>query len=196
VKDTIFWFYQTFRFTGKTKRRWLPDYSGQLQAKTKPKCCCRNHQDYELPLNAFSFERCFWWNRTASGFQFLYSIRFVTNKISRGCNGDLLKSTIKKKTVKMLAYLISRNTLLTKKVPLCCDLGRHRRQVFDTHFTKSLNPFQGGGCYLHNGNCRGVVTTFLLLLFLKWQCVPPPSRYSNTSDRQYKCTNRFREESA
>ncbi|MFV5703080.1 DNA polymerase III subunit alpha [Flavobacterium sp. XS2P12] len=110
---------------------------------------------------------------------------------------DLLKNH--KKTVKMLAYLISRKHVPTKMGAMYFGTWiDHEGAYFDTaHFTKSLEkyPFQGGGCYLLLGTVE-VDYHFPTVTVTKMAKMPffPDPRYSNTSDRQYKVHEQIRED--
>jgi DNA-directed DNA polymerase III PolC len=104
-----------------------------------------------------------------------------------------------KKTVKMLAYLISRKHVPTKMGAMYFGTWiDHEGEYFDTaHFTNSLEkyPFQGGGCYLLLGTVE-VDYHFPTITILKMAKMPfiPDPRYSNTSDRQYKVHEQIRED--
>ncbi|WKL44174.1 DNA polymerase III subunit alpha [Flavobacterium sp. ZE23DGlu08] len=110
---------------------------------------------------------------------------------------DLLKHH--KKTVKMLAYLISRKHVPTKMGAMYFGTWVDiEGEYFDTaHFTKSLEkyPFQGGGCYLLLGTVE-VDYHFPTITISKMAKMPfiPDPRYSNTSDRQYKVHEQIRED--
>ncbi|MFT7335248.1 MAG: DNA-directed DNA polymerase III PolC, partial [Porticoccaceae bacterium] len=104
-----------------------------------------------------------------------------------------------KKTVKMLAYLISRKQVPTKIGTMYFGTWvDHKGEYFDTaHFTDSLKkyPFQGGGCYLLLGTV-GVDYHFPTVTVIKMAKMPfvPDPRYSNTNDRQYKVHQQIRED--
>ncbi|SHN12619.1 helix-hairpin-helix domain-containing protein [Flavobacterium xinjiangense] len=104
-----------------------------------------------------------------------------------------------KKTVKMLAYLISRKHVPTKMGAMYFGTWVDiEGEYFDTaHFTKSLEkyPFQGGGCYLLLGTVE-VDYHFPTITISKMAKMPFISdpRYSNTSDRQYKVHQQIRED--
>ena len=110
---------------------------------------------------------------------------------------DLLKHH--KKTVKMLAYLISRKHVPTKMGTMYFGTWVDiEGEYFDTtHFTKSLEkfPFQGGGCYLLLGTVE-VDYHFPTITISKMAKMPfiPDPRYSNTSDQQYKVHDQIRED--
>jgi DNA polymerase III alpha subunit len=104
-----------------------------------------------------------------------------------------------KKTVKMLAYLISRKQVPTKMGTMYFGTWvDYEGEYFDTaHFTDSLKkyPFQGGGCYLLLG-IVGVDYHFPTVTVTKMAKMPfvPDPRYSNTNDRQYKVQQQIRED--
>ena len=104
-----------------------------------------------------------------------------------------------KKTVKMLAYLISRKHVPTKMGAMYFGTWvDHEGEYFDTaHFTNSLEkyPFKGGGCYLLLGTVE-VDYHFPTITVTKMAKMPfiPDPRYSNTSDRQYKVHEQIQED--
>ena len=104
-----------------------------------------------------------------------------------------------KKTVRMLAYLISRKHVPTKMGAMYFGTWIDKEgEYFDTaHFTNSLEkyPFQGGGCYLLLGNVE-VDYHFPTITITKMAKMPfiPDPRYSNTKDRQYKVHEQLRED--
>lgn len=110
---------------------------------------------------------------------------------------DLIKNH--KKTVKMLAYLISRKHVPTKRGTMYFGTWIDTEgEYFDTaHFTDCLEkyPFQGGGCYLLLGNVE-VDYHFPTITVTKMAKMPfiPDPRYSNTNDRQYKVHGQIRED--
>ncbi|MCC9073541.1 DNA polymerase III subunit alpha [Flavobacterium sp. F-65] len=104
-----------------------------------------------------------------------------------------------KKTVKMLAYLISRKHVPTKRGTMYFGTWIDTEgEYFDTaHFSDSLEryPFQGGGCYLLLGNVdvEYHFPTVTVTKMAKMPFIPDP-RYSNTSDRQFKAHEHIRED--
>jgi len=104
-----------------------------------------------------------------------------------------------KKTVKMLAYLISRKHVPTKKGTMFFGTWiDNEGEYFDTaHFPNSLEqyPFQGGGCYLLLGTVEVDYhfPTVTVIKMAKMPFVPDP-RYSNSKDRQYKVHEQIRED--
>ncbi|HSD06366.1 DNA polymerase III subunit alpha [Flavobacterium sp.] len=104
-----------------------------------------------------------------------------------------------KKTVKMLAYLISRKHVPTNRGTMYFGTWiDYEGEYFDTaHFPDSLTqyPFQGGGCYLLLGTVE-VDYHFPTVTITKMAKMPfiPDPRYSNTKDRQYKVHEHIRED--
>lgn len=110
---------------------------------------------------------------------------------------DLVK--FHKKEVKMLAYLISRKHVPTKKGTMYFGTWIDvEGTYFDTaHFPDSLTqyPFQGGGCYLLLGRVE-VDYHFPTLTILKMAKMPfiPDPRFSNDKQRQYEVHQQIRED--
>ncbi|MEZ7504494.1 DNA polymerase III subunit alpha [Flavobacterium sp. Arc2] len=110
---------------------------------------------------------------------------------------DLLKHH--KRTVKMLAYLISRKHVPTKRGTMYFGTWIDAEgEFFDTaHFADSLQkyPFQGGGCYLLLGTVE-VDYHFPTITITKMAKMPfiPDPRYSNSKDRQYKAHQQIKED--
>jgi DNA polymerase-3 subunit alpha/error-prone DNA polymerase len=116
--------------------------------------------------------------------------------------GDVMaKDLVKhhKKTVKMLAYLISRKHVPTNRGAMYFGTWVDiEGEYFDTaHFTDSLAkyPFQGGGCYLLLGTVE-VDYHFPTVTITKMAKMPfiPDPRYSNAKDRQYKAHGHIKED--
>jgi len=109
---------------------------------------------------------------------------------------DLVKHH--KKQVKMLAYLISRKHVPTKKGAMYFGTWiDHEGTYFDTaHFPDSLveNPFQGGGCYLLLGNVE-VDYHFPTITIIKMAKMPfiPDPRYMDAKD-QFRTQNQIKED--
>ncbi|MEL1254097.1 DNA polymerase III subunit alpha [Flavobacterium sp. DGU38] len=110
---------------------------------------------------------------------------------------DLLKHH--KKTVRMLAYLVSRKHVPTKMGAMYFGTWIDADgEFFDTaHFTESLReyPFLGGGCYLLLGTVE-VDYHFPTITVTKMAKMPfiADPRYSNTTDRQFKVHEQLRED--
>ena len=124
---------------------------------------------------------------------------------------DLLKTTYRgdvkaknliqnhKKTVKMLAYLISRKHVPTHRGEMFFGTWiDNEGDYFDTaHFADSLKqyPFQGGGCYLLFGKVE-VDFHFPTVTILKMAKMPfiPDPRYAHTNQKQYAVHEQIRED--
>ena len=104
-----------------------------------------------------------------------------------------------KKQVKMLAYLISRKHVPTKKGTMFFGTWIDAEgEYFDTaHFPDNLSqyPFQGGGCYLLLGTVE-VDFHFPTLTILKMAKMPfiPDPRYTLDKDKAYEAYNNIRED--
>jgi DNA-directed DNA polymerase III PolC len=104
-----------------------------------------------------------------------------------------------KKTVRMLAYLISRKHVPTKKGVMYFGTWIDANgDYFDTaHFPDSLKnyPFQGGGCYLLLGTVE-VDFHFPTITIHKMAKMPfiPDPRYANSDAKQYKAQQNIRED--
>lgn len=116
--------------------------------------------------------------------------------------GDVkAKDVIKyhKKTVKMLAYLISRKHVPTKRGDMYFGTWiDNEGEFFDTaHFADSLKqyPFQGGGCYLLLGKVE-VDFHFPTITISKMAKMPfiPDPRYENSKDQQFKTEQQIKED--
>jgi DNA-directed DNA polymerase III PolC len=196
-------FIGAFRFTGKTKNQLLV-IARLILVNFKPEN--RNLmllqepiKEYELPvLERSAFEDAFD-EIELLGFQVsctpfdLLQTKYRGHTLAK----DLLINH--KKTVKMLAYLISRKHVPTKMGTMYFGTWIDSDgEYFDTaHFTNSLEkyPFQGGGCYLLLGNVEVDYhfPTITVTKMAKMPFVPDP-RYANTNDRQYKTHERIRED--
>ncbi|MFE3872154.1 DNA polymerase III subunit alpha [Flavobacterium sp. ZS1P70] len=196
-------FIGAFRFTGKTKNQLLV-IARLILVNFKPEN--RNLmllqepiKEYELPvLERSPFEDSFdeiellSFPVSCTPFDLLQT-KYRGHVMAK----DLLK--YHKKTVKMLAYLISRKHVPTKMGAMYFGTWVDiEGEYFDTaHFTKSLEkyPFQGGGCYLLLGTVE-VDYHFPTITVTKMAKMPflPDPRYSNTSDRQYKVHQQINED--
>lgn len=196
-------FIGAFRFTGKTKNQLLiiarlilvnfkPENRNLLLIQEPAK-------EYELPkLERSEFEDAF------------DEIELLSFPVS--CSPfDLLKTKFRgdvmakdllqyhKKTVRMLAYLISRKHVPTKMGAMYFGTWIDvEGTFFDTaHFTDSLAkyPFLGGGCYLLLGNVE-VDYHFPTITITKMEKMPfiADPRYSNTNDRSYKVHGHIKED--
>ena len=196
-------FIGAFRFTGKTKNQLLvaarlimvnfkPENRDLLLLKEPVK-------DYKLPvLERSKFEDAF------------DEIELLSFPVS--CTPfDLLQTNYRgsvmakdltahhKQTVKMLAYLISRKHVPTKKGDMYFGTWVDvEGTYFDTaHFPDCLQtyPFQGGGCYLLLGTVE-VDYHFPTVTIHKMAKMPfiPDPRYSNSKERQYDAHRQIRED--
>jgi len=104
-----------------------------------------------------------------------------------------------KKEVKMLAYLISRKHVPTKKGAMFFGTWIDvEGNYFDTaHFPDCLQqyPFQGGGCYLLLGRVE-VDYHFPTITILKMAKMPfiPDPRYSHDADKAYNVHRQIKED--
>ncbi|MCR4029502.1 MULTISPECIES: DNA polymerase III subunit alpha [Flavobacterium] len=196
-------FIGAFRFTGKSKNQLLV-IARLILVNFKPEN--RNLmliqepvKEYELPkLERSEFEDAFdeiellSFPVSCSPFDLLQT-KFRGDVMAK----DLLM--YHKKTVRMLAYLISRKHVPTKMGAMYFGTWIDADgEFFDTaHFTDSLAkyPFQGGGCYLLLGNVE-VDYHFPTITVTKMAKMPfiADPRYSNTNDRQYKVHEQIRED--
>ncbi|MBZ4036692.1 DNA polymerase III subunit alpha [Flavobacterium sp. 17A] len=196
-------FIGAFRFTGKTKNQLLviarlilvnfkPENRGLTLLQEPVK-------EYSLPvLERSGFEDAFdeiellSFPVSCSPFDLLQT-RFRGDVMAK----DLLK--YHKKTVKMLAYLISRKHVPTKMGAMYFGTWIDAEgELFDTaHFTGSLKeyPFQGGGCYLLLGTVE-VDYHFPTITVTKMAKMPfiPDPRYSQSSEKQYDVHQNIQED--
>lgn len=104
-----------------------------------------------------------------------------------------------KRQVKMLAYLISRKHVPTKRGTMYFGTWIDAEgEYFDTaHFPDNLQqyPFQGGGCYLLLGTVE-VDFHFPTITILKMAKMPfiPDPRYTLDKDKAYEAYNNIRED--
>jgi DNA polymerase-3 subunit alpha/error-prone DNA polymerase len=104
-----------------------------------------------------------------------------------------------KKTIKMLAYLISRKHVPTKRGDMYFGTWIDAEgEFFDTaHFADSLQqyPFQGGGCYLLLGKVE-VDFHFPTITITKMAKMPfiADPRYANSNEQQFKAHQQLRED--
>lgn len=196
-------FIGAFRFTGKTKNQLLviarlilvnfkPENRGLTLLQEPVK-------EYKLPVlersvfeDAFDEIELLSFPVSCSPFDLLQT-KFRGNIMAK----DLLK--YHKKTVKMLAYLISRKHVPTKMGAMYFGTWIDAEgELFDTtHFTGSLKeyPFQGGGCYLLLGTVE-VDYHFPTITVTKMAKMPfiPDPRYSQSSEKQYDVHRNIQED--
>ncbi|HEY1194468.1 DNA polymerase III subunit alpha [Flavobacterium sp.] len=195
-------FIGAFRFTGKTKNQLLITASLLLN-NFKPenrnlKLLQEPAKEFKLPvLERSVFEDAF---DEIELLSFPVSCT-VFDLLQTKYRGNIMaKDLVKyhKKQVKMLAYLISRKHVPTKKGTMYFGTWiDHEGTYFDTaHFPDSLaqHPFQGGGCYLLLGNVE-VDYHFPTITILKMAKMPfiPDPRYMDAKD-QYRTQNQIKED--
>ncbi|MCU7617731.1 DNA polymerase III subunit alpha [Chryseobacterium sp. PBS4-4] len=196
-------FIGAFRFTGKQKNELLIE-ARLLLINFKPEN--RNLmlieepvQDYKLPeLKREKFEDAFD-ELEIIGFPTTYSPFDLLETKYRGSVfvKDLLK--FHKKQVKMLAYLISRKHVPTKKGAMFFGTWIDvNGDYFDTaHFPDSLKEydFQGGGCYLLLGTVEVDYhfPTITIHKMAKMAMIPDP-RYAYDEQKKYDALRLVRED--
>jgi len=195
-------FIGAFRFTGKTKNQLLISASLLLN-NFKPEN--RDLMLLQEPVKEFKLpvlERSIF----EDAFDEIELLSFpvsctVFDLLQTKHRGDIMaKDLVKhhKRQVRMLAYLISRKHVPTKKGSMYFGTWiDHEGTYFDTaHFPDSLAkyPFQGGGCYLLLGNVE-VDYHFPTITILKMSKMPfiPDPRYMDSKD-QYKTQNQIKED--
>lgn len=196
-------FVGAFRFTGKSKNELLviarlilvnfkPEDRGALLFREPVK-------QYKLPeLERSQFEDAF------DEIELLgFPVSFTPfDLLKTNFRGDVMVTDLLyhyKKTVRMVAYLVSRKHVPTKRGEMYfgtwVDING---DFFDTaHFPDCLQhfPFQGGGCYL----LMGVVEvdyhfpTITITKMAKLPFIPDP-RYSNSNERQYRTHQQLKED--
>lgn len=196
-------FIGAFRFTGKTKNQLLV-IARLILVNFKPEN--RNGMLLQEPIKEYTLpvlER----SPFEDAFDEIELLSFPVSctpfdLLQTKYRGDVMAKDLlshHKKTVKMLAYLISRKHVPTKMGAMYFGTWVDiEGEYFDTaHFTNSLEkyPFQGGGCYLLLGTVE-VDYHFPTITIIKMAKMPflPDPRYSNTSDRQYKVHEQIRED--
>lgn len=196
-------FIGAFRFTRKTKNELLV-IARLILVNFKPEN--RNLlllqepvKEYKLPMLARSpFEDAF------DEIELLSFPVSVTpfNLLKTSYRGDVMAKDLlqyHKKTVKMLAYLISRKHVPTKMGDMYFGTWIDAEgEFFDTaHFADCLKkyPFQGGGCYLLLGQVE-VDYHFPTITISKMAKMPfiPDPRYSATDEKRFKAQQQIRED--
>ncbi|RRJ88424.1 DNA polymerase III subunit alpha [Flavobacterium macacae] len=196
-------FIGAFRFTGKTKNQLLVT-ARLLLASFRPE----NREmllirepavEYELPkLERSEFE---------DAFDEIELLSFPVSKtpfdlLQTRYRGDVMATDLlshHKKTVRMLAYLISRKHVPTKMGAMFFGTWvDHEGNYFDTaHFADCVTkyPFQGGGCYLLLGTVE-VDYHFPTVTISKMAKMPfiADPRYSNSNDRQFTAHQNIQED--
>ena len=196
-------FIGAFRFTGKSKSTLLIE-ARTLMNNFKPEF---RHQsifeeptkEYQLPEmkrnvleDAFDEIEILGFPVSCSPFDMLQA-RYRGSVMAK----DLLK--YHKKQVKMLAYLISRKHVPTKKGTMFFGTWIDAEgEYFDTaHFPDHLKhyPFQGGGCYLLLGTVE-VDFHFPTITILKMAKMPfiPDPRYAEDTEKQFEVYRKINED--
>lgn len=196
-------FIGAFRFTGKPKNELLVQ-ARFLQSTFKPESrglvlIEEPVKEYQLPqLKREPFEDAFD-ELELLGFPVSCS---PFDLLKTGYRGDVLVKDLlqhHKKQVKMLAYLISRKHVPTKKGTMYFGTWIDSNgDYFDTaHFPDNLKtyPFQGGGCYLLLGTVE-VDFHFPTITIQKMAKMPfiPDPRYAYDKEKQYDIHRQIRED--
>lgn len=196
-------FIGAFRFTGKQKHELLIE-SRFLMAGNKPNSrqltlIEEPQKNYTLPtVERHPFEDAFD-EIEILGFSTSFSPFDLLQTKYRG--SVMAKNLIKfhKSQVKMLAYLISRKQVPTKRGTMYFGTWIDGEgEYFDTaHFPDNLSryPFQGGGCYLLLGTVE-VDFHFPTITILKMAKMPfiPDPRYTLDQDKKYEAYNKIKED--
>ena len=195
-------FIGAFRFTGKTKNQLLV-IASLLLNNFKPEnrslmLLQEPVKEYKLPvLERSLFEDAF---DEIELLSFPVSCT-VFDLLQITYRGDIMAKDLvayHKKQVRMLAYLISRKQVPTKKGNMYFGTWiDHEGTYFDTaHFPDCLAqyPFQGGGCYLLLGNVE-VDYHFPTITIIKMAKMPfiPDPRYMDAKD-QFKTQRQIKED--
>ncbi|OXB23775.1 DNA polymerase III subunit alpha [Flavobacterium tructae] len=195
-------FIDAFRFTGKTKNQLLV-VASLLLNNFKPEN--RNLRLIQEPVKEYklpTLERSLY----EDAFDEIELLSFpvsctVFDLLQTKYRGDIMARDLTachKKQVRMLAYLISRKQVPTKKGTMYFGTWiDHEGTYFDTaHFPDSLAnyPFQGGGCYLLLGNVE-VDYHFPTITITKMAKMPfiPDPRYMDAKD-QFKTQRQIKED--
>ncbi len=196
-------FIGAFRFTGKAKNELLiiarliminfkPENRSMLLLREPVK-------DYKLPiLERSPYEDAF------DEIELLDFPVSVTpfNLLQTTFRGDVMAKDLTKhhkKTVRMLAYLISRKHVPTKRGDMYFGTWIDAEgEFFDTaHFADCLQkyPFQGGGCYLLLGQVEVDYhfPTITISKMVKMPFIPDP-RYSATDEKRFQAQQQIRED--
>lgn len=197
-------FIGAFQFTGKTKNQLLVAARLILvnfrPENRTPLLLQEPAKEYKLPELARShFEDAFD-EIELLGFPVSFS---PFDLLQTAFRGDVMAKDLlgcHKKTVRMLAYLISRKHVPTKKGEMYFGTWIDAEGVFfDTaHFSDSLReyPFQGGGCYLLMGSVEVDYhfPTITIKKMAKMPFIPDPRYSSSDEKRQYKAHQNLKED--
>ncbi|QCX02354.1 DNA polymerase III subunit alpha [Aggregatimonas sangjinii] len=195
-------FVGAFRFTGKPKSD-LIIRAKMLQSREVSKSPTllmeEPIQEYEFPI----MER----NGIEDAFDEIEILGFSVSRspfelLKTKYRGDIMNKQLLdnyKKTVRMLAYLVSTKQVPTKNGNMYFGTWiDHDGDYFDSaHFATSLKkyPFKGGGCYLLLGRVE-VDFHFPTVVISKMEKMPfvPDPRYESGTDRDYKVHERLKED--
>jgi DNA polymerase-3 subunit alpha len=196
-------FIGAFRFTGKQKHELLIEarflLGNNKPAFRHPTLLDEPQKNYQLPkIERNRFEDAFD-EIEILGFPVSFSPFDLLQTKYRG--SVMAKDLIKyhKRQVKMLAYLISRKHVPTKKGTMFFGTWVDAEgEYFDTaHFPNCLAeyPFQGGGCYLLLGTVE-VDFHFPTITIHKMAKMPfiPDPRYSMDQDKASETQNKLQED--
>lgn len=196
-------FIGAFRFTGKSKNQLLV-IASLLLNNHKPEnknllLLQEPVKEYKLPtLERSLFE---------DAFDEIELLSFPVSctpfdLLQTKSRGDIMAKDLPschKKQVRMLAYLISRKQVPTKRGTMYFGTWiDHEGSYFDTaHFPDSLSqyPFLGGGCYLLLGTVE-VDYHFPTITITKMAKMPfiPDPRYMDSKDHQFKAQSQIKED--
>jgi error-prone DNA polymerase len=196
-------FIGAFRFTGKQKnellleaRMLLNDFKPEMRMETLFDDTIKEYKFPELKRevfeDAFDEIELLDFPVSCSPFDLL-----VTKYRGSIMAKDL--AVYHKKQVKMLAYLISRKHVPTKKGDMFFGTWIDvEGNYFDTaHFSDCLQkyPFKGGGCYLLLGTVE-VDFHFPTITIIKMEKMPfvPDPRYAYDNDKQYEAQQNMKED--
>jgi DNA polymerase-3 subunit alpha/error-prone DNA polymerase len=192
-----------FRFTGKAKSELLVT-ARMILVNFKPQnrswlLLQEPVKEYKMPILPRSiFEDAF------DEIELLTFSVSVTpfNLLQTNYRGDVMAKDLPqhhKKSVKMLAYLISRKHVPTKKGDMFFGTWIDAEgNFFDTaHFADCLQkyPFQGGGCYLLLGRVE-VDYHFPTITISKMAKMPfiADPRYANTEEKRFETQRQIKED--
>lgn len=192
-----------FRFTGKNKNELLVQ-ARLLLVNFKPEN--RNLTLLQEPVKEFKLPELSR-SRFEDAFDEIELIGFTVSctpfdLLQTKHRGEVMAKELTnhhKKEVKMLAYLISRKHVPTKKGAMFFGTWIDvEGNYFDTaHFPDCLQqyPFQGGGCYLLLGRVE-VDYHFPTITILKMAKMPfiPDPRYSHDADKAYNVHQQIKED--
>lgn len=196
-------FIGAFRFTGKQKNELLVE-AKMLLTDYKPERMMEALfeeplKEYHLPvLKRDIFEDAF---DEIELLDFPVSCSMFDLLVTKYKGDVMAKDLVKyhKKQVKMIAYLISRKHVPTKRGTMFFGTWIDiEGNYFDTaHFSDCLEkyPFKGGGCYLLLGSVE-VDFHFPTLTIHKMAKMPfiPDPRYAYDNDKKYEAHQRIRED--